>query len=345
MSTGVTSLEKTLIGVESSPGSTDLPDTHWRGTGKIKDRRETVFPPERVGRIGGTTRSYTPKKGGEVLLEGDAKFSQLCYIKNAGIYNATPTTDASSGVTRTWTVQSSSTDLLASTDLATLAVQSGDNIEAQIAHYCFVREYTESGRQGEALQISAILPSRDPSTDTFATVGDTDFNNDAETILCSNVYLYIDNVTSSTDIGQTQKTETYLEHTFKHTTGWVELPARDGRLDFSNIKHVDDEMMLDITFEHNGVAVAEKAAWKSQTERAIRLKFTGSTLSSTNSGATYDTKVYVMDLFGKWQTFGAEGLEEQDGDNIYRGTFKVAWSALAGKKAVFTIVNELGVLP
>ena len=42
--TGVTALEKTLIGVEALAGSsTDTVTTHWRGMGKVQDRREIVF--------------------------------------------------------------------------------------------------------------------------------------------------------------------------------------------------------------------------------------------------------------------------------------------------------------
>jgi hypothetical protein len=342
--TGLTALEKTLIGVEAAAGaSTDVVTTHWRGVGKVKDRREVVFPPERVGKIGGTNRSYIPVKGCDVMLEGDAKFSQLAYIKNAGIYLTTPTTDATSGFIRTWTVQASSSDAISTTDLGTLVVESGDNIEVQLARFCFVREYTETGRQGEALQISATLQGRDPSTGTFTAVGTTDFDNDAEAILCSNVYLYFD--PSSDTPGTTQKTATYLEHTLTHKTGWVALEAKDGRLDFSDIKHIDDEITLDVTFEHNGVAIAQKDAWKNQTEQVLRLKFLGSALTTTDAGATYDTKAYVMDLYGKWQTFGAEGLEEQNGDNIYRGTFRAAWSSIANNKAVFVLVTEQATLP
>ena len=345
MTQGVTSLEKTLIGVEASAGgSTDTPTTHWRGMGKIKDRRETVFPPERVGKIGGTTRSYVPKTGGEVTLEADATYEQLCYIKNAAIYGTTSTTDAGSAQVRTWNVQFNSTDPISTTDLYTLVVENGDNEEMERARFGFVREYTETGKQGEGLQVSATLPSQAPSTDTgFTSVGDTDLNNPAQTILCSKVALSIDPSTDSA--GSTAKTETYLEHTFKHTTGWVELPARDGRTDFSSIKHIDDEMMLDITFEHNGVASAEKAAWRAQTERLIQLKFTGDAMSTTDAGATYNSYTYIMNLWGKWMTFGAEGLEEQDGDNIYRGTFKVAYSASGANKAQFIIANESSVLP
>lgn len=342
MTNGVTALEKTLIGVEALSGSTtDVPTTHWRGTGKIKNRREWVYPPERVGKVGGTTRKYSPKTGGEVLLEGDATFEQLPYIFNSGIYATTPTTDSGSGQVWQWTVQHSATDPLASTDVNSLVVESGDNNAFKISRYCFTREYTLSGRQGEGLQISATLQSRAPSTGgTFTAVGDTDLQNPAETILFSMVSMWID---ASTDtMGTTQKTETILDMSLKHTTGWVALAARDGRLDFSSIKHIDDEIMLDVTYEHNGVADAEYSAFEAGTERAIRLQFAGTALTSAG---TYTTKLFRLDLVGTWSTFGAEGLEEQDGDNVYRGTFRVAYSALAAAKAVFTVVNELSALP
>lgn len=343
--TGVTSLEKTLIGVEALAGATtDTVTTHWRGMGKIKDRREVVFPPERVGVIGGTTRSYIPRTGGEVSLEGDATFEQMCYIFNAGIYLATATTDASAGITRAWTVQALSTDAYQTTDLGTLVVESGDNIDVEIARFSFVKEYTLAGAQGAGMTVTAMLESRAPSTSTaFTAVGTTDLENAAETILFSKVAMYIDDSTGT--IGSTAKTETIMDFSLKHTTGWVSKPAKDGRLDFSDIKHIDDEIILEIAFEHNSVAIAEKAAWRAETERAIRLQFNGAALSTTDAGATFDTKALRLDMYGKWLTFGAEGLEEQDGDNIYRGTFRVARSSAAAAKMVISICNEVATLP
>jgi hypothetical protein len=342
MAQGVTALEKTLIGVEASAGSsTDVVTTHWRGTGKIKDRRELVFPPERVGKIGGTTRSYIPRTGGEVTLEGDATFEQLAYVLNAGIYNTTPTTDSGSGYVWSWKVQAASSDPLATTDLATLREESGDNNEVETATFSFVREFTLEGKQGEGMVLAATLESRAPSTSAaFTAVGDTDLQNPCETILVSKVAMYIDDSTGT--MGSTQKSETILDFSYKHTTGWVALPARDGRLDFSNIKHIDDEIMLEVTFEHNTIASAEKAAWRAETERAIRLQFSGTTLTSSG---TYSTKIFRMDLIGKWQAFGADGLEEEDGDNVYKGVFVVRWSAFAAAKATLLIVNELATLP
>lgn len=343
MANGVTALEKTLIGVELSAGSTtDVVTTHWRGTGKIKDRQERVYPPERVGRVGGTTRSYVARTGGEIPLETEAlSFEQLPYILNAGIYSTTPTTDTGSGYVWTWNVQSASTDAYATTDLATLVIESGDNNDVEIARYCFVREFTVSGKQGEALTLSSVLQSRAPSTSSgFTAVGSTDLENPCEAIIFSKCALYVDDSTGTA--GSTALTETILDMTLKHTTGWVELPARDSRLDFSSIKHIDDEIMLDVTFEHNTNAASEKAKYRAGTERVIRLQFAGSTLTS---GGTYTTKLYRMDLYGSWMTFGNEGLEEQDGDNILKATFRCAYSPSADKKATYIVVNEVQTLP
>jgi hypothetical protein len=343
MATGVTALEKTLIGVEATAGATtDAPTTHWRGMGKIKDRREIVRPPERVGRFGGTTRSYTPRTGSEIPLDGDATFEQLPYIFNAGIYLTTPTTDSGSSIVRTWNVQAASSDAFATTDLGTLVIENGDNNDAERARFVFIREFTLTGKQGEGMMVTAVGQGRESSTATFTAVGSTDLENPCETILFSKVALYIDDSTGT--IGTTQVTETILDFNLKHTTGWVELPARDGRLDFGNIKHVDDEIMVDMTWEHNTFASTEKAAWRNQTERAIRIEWSGTALSSTD---TYSTKLLRLDYVGKWQTFAAEGLEEQDGDNVVKGTFHVG-SSITGSaysKATYTIVNEIATLP
>lgn len=344
MAQGVTALEKTLIGVEALAGaSTDAPTTHWRGMGKIKNRREIVFPEERVGRIGGTTRSYTSRTGGEVELEGDATFEQLPYIFNSGIYLTTATTDSGTGYVRQWDVQSASTDLLATTDLATLVVESGDNNALKVSRFCFTREFTLAGKQGEGMTIAATLESRAPSTSTgFTTVGSTDLENACETIVFSKVALYVDDSTGT--IGTTQVSETILDFSHKHTTGWVALPARDGRLDFSNIKHIDDEIILEMTWEHNTNAETEYSKWESEAERAIRIQWTGTALTSAG---TYSTKLFRIDMVGKWSSFAADGLEEEDGDNVVKGTFRVASSVLgaAAGKCTYLVVDEVATLP
>lgn len=339
MTEGISALGKTQIGIEAVAGSsTDLPTTIWVGTGVGKDMLKTTFPKQKVGVFGGTSRSYISETGGEVALEDEASFEALPYIFQAGIKHVAPTTDAGSGNIWAWAVQQGDSDPHSTTDLDTLVIETGDNIQAEIAHYGFVREFTLSGSAGAALSISATVETRAPTPTTFTNSLSVPT---VETILFSTGALYIDDTTSAA--GTTIVSNTLLDMSLKGKTGWVSKRAKDNRTDFSFIKRVDDEYMLDLTFEHNAVAVAEKAAWRAGTERVIRLTFLGSALSST--GGAYDTKAFVIDAYGKWESFGSAGLEESDGNNVYKGTFRVKYSTTAAAKLLFTICNNLSSLP
>lgn len=345
MPEGISALGKTQIGVEASAGgSTDAPTTIWRGTGVGKDNLVITHPPEKIGIYGGSTRSNIPATGGEVMLEDEATFEQLGYIFQAGIKSVSPTTDASSAKIWTWAVQQGDSDPHATTDLGTLVIEVGDNIQAEIHRFGFVRDFSLSGAAGEALKLTANIETRAPATASFTTGLSIPT---VETINFSSGALYIDDSTGT--IGTTVKSQTLLDMNLQMTaTGWKSVKSKDNRLDFAFIKRVDDATMLDITFEHNSIAVTEKAAWRAKTERAIRLTFLGTALTTTDAGATYDTKALVIDLYGTWDTFGAAGLEEADGNNVYKGTFRVAYASGAAtdaKKLSFTIVNELATLP
>jgi hypothetical protein len=344
MAEGISALGKIQIGVEASAGgSTDAPTTIWRGVGVGKDNLTIAHPTEKIGVFGGTTRTYIPATGGEVMLGDSATYEQLGYIFQAGIKSVTPTTDASSAKVWTWAVAQGDSDPHATTDLGTLVIEVGDNVQAEIHRFGFVRDFTLSGAAGETLALEANIETRAPATASFtaALTAPT-----VEDILFSLGSLYIDDSTGT--IGTTLKSNTLLDMNLKMTTGWKAVKSKDNRLDFSFIKRIDDATLLDITFEHNSEAVTEKAAWRAKTERAIRLTFLGTALTTTDATAPYDTKALVIDMYGTWDAFGAAGLEEVDGNNVYKGTFRVAYASAASadaKKLTFTIVNELATLP
>lgn len=341
MAEGITSLKRTQIGIEASAGgSTDIPTTVWAGTGMMKDNLKQVFPKQKIGKLGGTTRSYISETGGSVVLEDDATFEQMGYIFAAGIQNVTPTTDLSSAKIWTYAVQASDSDPIATTDLGTLVIEDGDNIQAEIARFGYVKDFTLSAAGGEALHVLANIETRAPTPTSFTS--GLSVPSPLETILFGLGSLYVDDTTGT--IGSTLVSTTLLDMNLKHTTGWISKKSKDNRLDFSFIKRSDDEILLDVTFEHNSIAVAEKAAWRAGTERALRLTFLGNALSSTDGSAPYDKKALVIDLYGKWDTFGSAGLEEMDGNNVYKGTFRVRWSDTAANKASYVLVNEVATL-
>lgn len=337
MTNGIKSLRKIQIGQEASAGgTTDIASTIWRGMGVITDLRETTFPEEDIGILGGTTRSYVAMAGGEISLEGDATFEQLPYIFNAGVYNTTATTDSGSGYIREWTVQNVSTDPIESTDLQTLMFEAGDNNEVETMRFGFVREFNITGNAAEAMAVSAIVQGREVTGGQSYTAGLSVPT--VESILFSKGKLYID--PSSDTIGTTQVSNTMIAADLSMITGWQAVMTADGRIDFSFIKRIADEITLAITYEHNGSATAEKAAWRAQTERAIRLIFEGTALTSAG---TYTYKTFIIDLWGKYSSFDA--LTDLDGNDTVVANFRAAYSSTAANKARFTVVNNLATLP
>jgi|APSaa5957512622_1039677.scaffolds.fasta_scaffold26529_3 hypothetical protein len=336
---GIAGLRRTQIGIMAAfGGTTDVATTYWRGMGMIDDTLEVTFPDENIGILGDVNRSYIGKKGGELPLEGDATFEQLPYIFQSGIKTVSPSTDASSAEIWTWAMQNATTDPISSSDLSYIVAEAGDNQQAEIFRSGFVREFSLKGAAGEALQVTATVQGREVELTTF-TAGLSVPS--VESILFSKGKLYID--PSSDTPGTTQKSQTFLDMSLDVTTGWSAIETADGRLDFSGVKMIGQESSLDITFEHDGSSVAEKAAYRAQNERVIRLEFEGSALSTTDAGATYDVKTLIIDLYGKWENF--EPIGESDGNDVVSGTFHVGYSTVAAKKAEFIIANELATLP
>lgn len=159
-----------------------------------------------------------------------------------------------------------------------------------------------------------------------------------EEILFQKGKLYIDAVGGT--LGATQKSNTFLGMQVKITTGWAAVFTGDGNLYYSFIKNVNPGMTVDITFEHDGSATAEKAFARNRTSRQIRLLFEGSALAAPGTGYTY--KSLIIDAAGTWDKFTP--LDEQNGNDIVKGSFRAAFNSTANLFAVITVVNELASL-
>lgn len=340
MANGIKALRQIQLNREDVQGTATSDFTPWRGTGTLEDIRTVVFTEEDIGIFGGVDRQYVPKTGGQLVLESTpATFEQLPHIFDGGLYMTTSTTDASAAKIRTYTLPISSSDVKESTDLQTFSIKAGDNNEVEKASFGFVSEFSLSGQAGEALMVTATIETRTVSTDNdgFETVSIPT----VEEILFSKGQFYVD--ATDTDFGVTEVSNTLISADLNVKTGWQAVDAANGQSYFAFLKQVQPEIVLDVVFEHNASAAAEKSAWRAGTARLIRLKFTGTALSDTDAGATYDTKTLIINLAGKWEKF--EKLDERDGNDIVAGTFRARYNATAAKYAEFIIVNEVETMP
>jgi len=338
MANGIKALRQIQISRESTQGTATSDFSVWRGTGTIQDSRESVFPSEDIGIFGGTTRQYFPKLSGILEMDDiELTFEQLPHILDAGIRNATPTTDTGSDYIRTYTWPIVSSDTAESSDLQTYSFKGGDNNEVEKFGFGFVTEFELSGNAGEAWMVKATWEGREVASDSDGFVTAT--LQTVEDALFSKSKLYVD-ATSDT-IGTTLVSNTLISASLQATTGWRSVYTASGRLDFSFIKQVQPEIKLDITFEHNATATAEKAAWRAGTARLIQIKIEGSALGTV--GALYGVKTILINLAGKWDTF--EKIADQDGNDIVTGHFIAKYDSVSALFASIIVVNEVSGMP
>ena len=328
MAAGIKACRKIQIGKETTQGTKVDADIVWRGTGAIQDNLEQVFPVEDIGILTGVDRSYIVRyEAGLTLNETEATFEHLPHLFEMGIKHVTPTTDANSAGVYTYTIPCATTDMTPTTDLATYTVEGGDNAGEEEFGFGFARSIQLTGTAGQALMMSAELVGRqvEPGTFTAAVALAT-----VEEILFSKGKLYIDNV--GTFPATTQVSNQLLGMSLSINTGWIPVYTADGNLYFSFVKQVQPEVTLELTFEHDTTAIAEKAAWRAGTARIITLQFDGST-----------GKTLKLHLAGKWESFDVLG--EQDGNDIVSGTFRARYNATVGQMFQAVVENSLAALP
>jgi len=337
---GVKPLRKVQIGLEgSSAGVIQAATNILVGEGTLKDTREVVFQKGDVGKFLGNENTRTAKHGGELAFEQEASFEQFPYVLNASISEATSTVDGlGTGYIYAWSMPTT-----APTAPITYTLEAGDNIEADVdvMPYGYASEWTLSGTGGEPLALSTTWKGRSLALATTSAFTASLAVPSVEAILFSRGKLWID--TSSDAIGTTTADNTLMAVEIKYNSGLKEVWTADGLTDptFSFLKMATPEATIDVTFEHDSTAQAAKAAWRAETAQRIRLRFDGSTLTST--GTVYDKKALIIDAYGKWIDIGA--IDEIDGNDIVKGTLKVLYDSAGSSLSMdVTIVNALSAL-
>ena len=324
---GTKALRKIQVGKETTAGTAVAATLKWRGLGTLEDQRETIFPDEDVGYLSGMDRVYVPKLLAAVAFDAvPATFEQLPIILSAGVKAVVSgTTDTGgSGKVYTYTFPTTSANTITS-----WTIEGGDETGEEEMEYSFVESFEIAGNGGEALTISSNWLGRQVTPSTFTAAITTPAT--VEEVLFGKGKLYID----ATTIGTTQVANTLLGMSLQVNTGWIPKYTAEGNLYFSFAQSTKPEVLLNLTFEHNSSALAEKAAWRANTTRLIRLNFAGNALTTNG---TFTTKLLRIDLAGKWEKFDKIG--DMNGNDIVTGTFRAGYDATAAKFAEIKVVNE-----
>jgi hypothetical protein len=343
MPTGVEYMQKTQLGLEAaSAAGTAVPATTiWRGPAwKITDTREGIYPDENIAILSKyTNRFYYPFVGAEIEQpETECTFEQLGYVLGAGIKGGiAPVADSATAGSPTGKIYTFPFSTTAQTNPATYTIEAGDDNQAYEVEYSFVRSFQISGAPKEALKLKSSWIGRQASKCTFTGALSLPA---VEEILFTKGLLYIND--SGGTIGGTLVSSTlYGFELDVEDTGFIQKWSPNGQLYFDSHKQKAVEALLRVTFEHNASATAEIDKWKAGTGRLVRLSFTGSAL--TVAGA-YTSKTLIIDMYGKWQSFGP--INPVDGNNTVEGVLRLGYSSTdTPTSGQIILVNELLALP
>jgi hypothetical protein len=284
-----------------------------------------------VGILGGTDRSYISAYWTELALDAvEATFEQLPYPLEAGVKEVASGSGDTGGSGYIYFYDAS---LTSQNTTGTYTWEGGDDEQAEEFDYGFVKHFNLSGDGQGALMMSSDWFGQVTANGTFKASLSIPT---VEEVLVNSGTLFID----STTIGTTEVSDTLFGIDLDWTTGLKEFWAVDGSLDFSLIKFTADEIILNLTYEHNSDTVSEKAYYRAGTPRLIRLLFQGEELET--AGESYTYKTVQVDLAGVYEDWSE--LQDQDGNDVVTATLRVRYNSTAALKAEITVVNELSSL-
>lgn len=329
---GVRKLRKIQFGLEvaTARGGAVVATKLWRGSGVIDDQREIVFPEEDIGLLSGADRTYIPKLAAQIALDDTPlTFEQLPLLLCIGIDDVISGAADGTGTDFIHTFVAPTT---VDPGFKTFTVEGGDDQQAEEMEYAIATEITLKGAVGESWMMAGTILGRQ--------VTDADFTASVavpavEEALFSKTKLYIDD--GGGTIGTTLISNALLDAEISITTGLMPVFTADGELYFSFVKRVAPEITLALTFEHTSDAVLEKADWRAQTTRLVRLVCLGSAFATPGTAHTYHT--LQIDGAGRWETFDA--LDEVEGNDVIRASLRYRYSSTDALFFEIVVANEV----
>lgn len=315
---GLPGLKRIQGGLESVAGTAVAATAKWPAMllgGSLKDRT-LIQPADERGSMAAAHRSYAPSYLWQDKLSGDVTFEDFIILLGMAIKGgiAPSTVDTSA---KLWTYTPSMT---AANTPDTYTLEFGDNVQAYEAEYVFATGLEISGAMDEALKFSADIVGRQLTATTFTGALS---DRSVETALTNKTKLYIDD--SGGTIGNTQKTATLIEWTWRLPSHFVVKRYQDGTLYFT--AHAETKMQpeLDLLCEFNSSVATLRTKYIAETRQLVRLKTLGSLCGAASALRT-------IQIDGAYKIMEIDTLDERNDSNVTRlklsGEYDATWTKL-----------------
>lgn len=324
---GITALKKVQIGRETTAGTAVAATYVLRGKADIKDAREFGTSAEDIGQLFPKNRMYEKFRLGIVTMpDQEATFETITYILAAAVENVVTGTADGTGSGKIYEFNHGVTSV---NTPRTFTIEVGDNQRVDEMEYAFVRQFTLKGAAKDAIRFSAEWVGKQVSDAEF-TAGLTPTT--VEEIVFGKANLYLD--ASGGTIGTTTKTSTFLGFTLTDKTGHDMLFTGDGALTPVGIQTRVPTITGTLILEHDATGEAELGYARSNAIRLMRIKVTGSTL--TTAGTSYSVKTFQFSAAIQYDS--VPQTADKDGDQVIELPFHVIDSDSI--VPTFIVVNE-----
>lgn len=276
------------LGREATAGTAVPATKKWRGpAATFDDARERKIVEEDIGLLVPPELQYDLWELGRLALpQTDLSFEQICDLFEMGIETVTPV-DNTGNYTYSYAFPTGST----LNTIKTYTVEAGNIQVPGDFHempFAYAEEIQLSGQAGEGWMMQANLVGQklvqaSPTGSigltnlTFAPFGKTK--------------LYIDD--SGGTIGNSQKSGTLMGAEIRIQTGIKYIPVGDGTLNYTAIKYGRPAVNFSLTIEveSGSLIAAERAAYKSNSIRLLRLQLNAdaNNLADIDMAVKYDT--------------------------------------------------------
>ncbi len=311
---------KAQYGLENTAGTAKAATTIWRGKASLEDTLILEQVEEDLGMYTGIGRTTVLATGATITFESaPATYEELPVILDSGIAAAT-----SSGSGVTWT-RTYTFAVTVAGSINTYTFEVGDGEDVDEAEYCFTESFELTGAPNEHVMLSGVMKGRQATAASFTASLSPPA---VQGVVFNTGVLTIDATGGS--IGAGTVSNSFRSFRLAVETGWKAITTGDGSLYFTFAKLVEPIITLEITAEHDSTwdSSGEKAIWRNETARLIRIRFTGA-----------GTRRLTIDLAGKWSAFGS--IEEEDGNSVLRGTFLASYQSGDSLFASIEVRNTL----
>lgn len=331
---GVKVLRKVQLGRQASAHTAVPATTVWRGPAIMPSDDDThVMPEENIGFSSKTTRSYSPSKYASLVFPTtEATFQGIQHVLEGGVKTVTPVADGvGTGFVNAYPLPSGDVN---ATKLYT--IEGGDNKTVEEIEDAFVVDFELSGKKNESWMLTSSWGGRQAVVSAFTAglsipvVSEMLFNKSK---------LFIDEVGGT--LGNTQIVNSWIEAKLKITTGLKAQFTAEGERTFSFVDFIGARATLELSLLHNATVAAEREKFRSDTARQIRMLIEGKTLTTPG---TYSKETFRVDGAGLYTSFGAPN-DEDEGSNVNKAVFEMAYDATAALFCNLLLVNQLSAVP